>query len=357
MLCVFTIFIEFSHASNILQVKSEPISTSFSPKNNIAYIVSTLQSVVVAYKYDPKNGKLEEIEGMTFNTGGEAPRPPIFSRDGRFIYIVNTLSNSIVVMSVADDGKLNIVQKINESVPLKRSSFSPDGNYFYVLSPEANIILMYNVDKHSGKLSKAMTNLYPAGNIESKYSPSTLSFSQNGKYAYLTNGLSSSINTYDYSSNTGDLILNPERTIFTPTSGNDLFISRDKDSKNLYVPINLGNMIKHYYLENELIIESTLKGVDGVIAPVQVEIYNGYAYINSELENKIYVYIQQSDGSLIPKTDAEQKPYYIDTVVSPIIQIIARDENAFLLATSSEQNSIASYRILDNGDLIPNDVY
>ncbi len=73
----------------------------------IAYVVNTNNSVISAYIIDANGGlSLLDGDGVTAHSGGIKPRDLAFSRNGRFLYVLNSGSGTVGGFAVMNDGHL-----------------------------------------------------------------------------------------------------------------------------------------------------------------------------------------------------------------------------------------------------------
>ena len=113
---------------------------------------------VIMYTYE--DGKLEEASNHNLNVvPGSGPRHMIFSKDGRYAYLVNEIANNLMVFKYSDE-YLNLIQVIH-TTPRHFHDFSSasairlsdTGNHLFVSNRGHDSIVLYRVNKETGKVS------------------------------------------------------------------------------------------------------------------------------------------------------------------------------------------------------------
>jgi 6-phosphogluconolactonase (cycloisomerase 2 family) len=75
------------------------------------------------------------------------------SADGRIVYAGNRLYDSIAIYSVGEDGLLSYIGEEWTRGNYPRSfSFDPTGSFLYCCNQRADNVVLFHVDKLSGKL-------------------------------------------------------------------------------------------------------------------------------------------------------------------------------------------------------------
>lgn len=110
------------------------------------------------YKYH--DGKLEEDSNHNLNVvPGSGPRQMIFSNDGRFAYLLNEISNNIMVFKYTDK-YLNLIQVLH-TTPRHFHGFSSasairlskSGKHLFVSNRGHDSIALYRVNQETGKIT------------------------------------------------------------------------------------------------------------------------------------------------------------------------------------------------------------
>ncbi|MBD5106218.1 MAG: lactonase family protein [Lachnospiraceae bacterium] len=115
------------------------------------------------YKFDHKTGKLKPIDVIRSDIES-APRHIKMSKDGKFVYIVHELKNYIDVYQYEDLGnapeftKLQTISTLNKyhagGSAASALNFSTDEQYLVSSNAGDNSVIVYNINKESGELTK-----------------------------------------------------------------------------------------------------------------------------------------------------------------------------------------------------------
>ncbi len=128
------------------------------PDKEFVYSVDLGADKIVMYRYH--QGVLMEDKAYTVNiVPGSGPRHMIFSKDGRFAYLVNEIANNIMVFKYTD-GHFSMIQAIH-CIPRHFKGFSSasairltsSGEHLFVSNRGHDSIAMYRVNKETGKIS------------------------------------------------------------------------------------------------------------------------------------------------------------------------------------------------------------
>ncbi len=129
----------------------------FSNDKKHAYLITEMGSVVIAFDYD--GGKLKEKQTVTLLrdgfTGQTAGAAIHISPDGNFLYASNRLeTNEISVYSINQEtGELTFVQRESSYGKNPRDfAIDPSGNYMLVANQGSDNIVVYKINKTSGKI-------------------------------------------------------------------------------------------------------------------------------------------------------------------------------------------------------------
>ncbi|WP_179232670.1 lactonase family protein [Paenibacillus rigui] len=137
---------------------SGPRHFAFHPALPYAYVIQELSSTVTAFTYDRQNGKLTEIQSITTLPadfeGTSSTAEVQISPCGSYLYGSNRGHDSIVVFSIdKDSGKLSLVQHQSTLGQHPRHfSLTPSGSYLLAANKDSNSVHVFRVDKESGKL-------------------------------------------------------------------------------------------------------------------------------------------------------------------------------------------------------------
>jgi len=136
-----------------------PRHLAFHSGGKFAFVINELNSTIASYRYDPDNGSLSEIEvvpTLPSDYAGENGCSEItVSADGRFVYGGNRGHDSIVVYAFDETSeKLTLVEHVStEGGHPRHFALTPSGDHALVANRDANNIVVFNVDKATGRLT------------------------------------------------------------------------------------------------------------------------------------------------------------------------------------------------------------
>ncbi len=144
--------VAYHHGSKISHVSM----VGLTPECNFVYSVDYGCDEIVLYRH--VDGKLQEFRKQQV-LSGSGPKELIFSQDGRFAYLLNASTNTVMVFRYQENGLFLMVQMIS-TVPhhFKGTSqataigFSLDGSHLFVSNSGHDSIAMYACNKETGKL-------------------------------------------------------------------------------------------------------------------------------------------------------------------------------------------------------------
>jgi 6-phosphogluconolactonase len=135
-----------------------PRHFEFSKNRDYLYVLNELNSSVVVLKRDDE-GSYDQIESqptLSKDFKGENACADIhLSSDGRFLYASNRGENTIVIFEVAaETGKLSLVDRTSVNGDWPRNfTLDPTGNFLLVANQRSNNITVYKRDIEKGTLS------------------------------------------------------------------------------------------------------------------------------------------------------------------------------------------------------------
>jgi 6-phosphogluconolactonase len=165
---------------------------------------------VSAFAVDPQNGSLTYLNEQA--SGGSLPCYLMLDKGGKFLFFANYGNGTLGVLPVEKDGSLgelcNFIQHHGAGPNAERQehphahSITLDPVNRYALACDLGIdkIIVYRLDLDKGKLHHhAQTHIKPGSG------PRHLDFHPNGRWIYLINELSSTLNSYEYDGEKGFL--------------------------------------------------------------------------------------------------------------------------------------------------------
>ena len=129
----------------------------FTPDGNGLYLINEEASTLTYYRLDAQRGTLSEgatvsalppgYKGTSFASG------LALDRQGRHLYVLNRLHNSIAHFAVEADGKLRLIEHVWTRGDYPRTlTLAGDGKTLYVLNQRSDNITRFYIDSDSGKL-------------------------------------------------------------------------------------------------------------------------------------------------------------------------------------------------------------
>lgn len=170
------------------------------PDNKYLCAVDNGIDQVKLYRINKVKNKLELVDIIRCRRES-GPREMLFSKDGRFAYIVYELSNDVEVFSYRDTEngpKFECIQTISTLADeldimhdaAEALAMSPDGRYLFASTAGDNSIVMYEIDRETGLLERQM-----ALPISGEY-PKGMMLFPDGKHIAVVNHASNSITTF-----------------------------------------------------------------------------------------------------------------------------------------------------------------
>ena len=173
------------------------LATDFSADRILQFDVAT----------DPAKPRLL-LENTPINNDS-GPRHIIFSKDGKFVYIIGELSEAVTVCSY-NDGKIQVIQTIETHPQGDRHAadihLSPDGKFLYASVRNSDDgLAIFEVNQETGLLKKV--GYQPTGKH-----PRNFNITPNGKYVLVADMNDNKIEIFERDLQTG-LLTNTQRDI------------------------------------------------------------------------------------------------------------------------------------------------
>jgi len=161
-----------------------------SPDNRFVLVADLGLDEVLVYRFDPAKGSLTLVDADTTKLDpGAGPRHIAFSRDGKFVYVINEIQSSVAVFSYNKaTGALHFIQKLS-TLPKDYSGpnddaeiqLHPSGKFLYASNRGHDSIAVFSVDKRKGTLTFQET-VSSGGKI-----PRGFSLDPTGKWLFAAN--------------------------------------------------------------------------------------------------------------------------------------------------------------------------
>ena len=138
---------------------SGPRHLSFHPSADYAYVINELDSTITAFRYEPKQGRLELMQTVTtlppdFD-GASYTAEVVAHPSGKFIYGSNRGHDSIAVFRVdPDSGNLQLVQiEPTQGKTPRNFAVDPTGKYLLAENQDSDTIVVFRIDPDQGRLA------------------------------------------------------------------------------------------------------------------------------------------------------------------------------------------------------------
>lgn len=138
------------------QEKAHVHMVAFTPDKKFVLSNDLGLDKVFIYKYNPNSkNEMLTLKGTVDVKPGSGPRHLTFSKDGKFVYLVQELDGTLTTLSYDKTGNLKVVSEISilpkgftGGTGAAAIKTSPDGNFLYVSDRvDANSISVYKIQK------------------------------------------------------------------------------------------------------------------------------------------------------------------------------------------------------------------
>ncbi|WP_346238938.1 lactonase family protein [Niabella insulamsoli] len=184
--------------------------TYISPDNQFLYVPDLGIDKVMVYPFDAKTGRLDTAASSPIEIpAGGGPRHIVFTKNGKFGYIIEELSGAITVIS--RNGPVHkTIQRINNLPEAYNGAsadvhLSPDERFLYTSHRGNSTIQIHRVDEKTGRL-EFVGEQSTLGNF-----PRNFTIHPSGKYLLAANQKSNDITIFKRDPKTGLLTALPDR--------------------------------------------------------------------------------------------------------------------------------------------------
>lgn len=139
-------------------VSDGPRHLIFHPTLDISYVINEISNSIIVSKIDQKEGSFERIQKIStlpdeFKEKSHCADIHI-SADGKFLYASNRGHNSIAIFSVGESGSLTMLrtEPVRGDWP-RNFILSPDGKFLLIANQKSNNIVVFTLNKETGMLS------------------------------------------------------------------------------------------------------------------------------------------------------------------------------------------------------------
>lgn len=139
---------------------SGPRHLEFHPDGKYAYLINELSGTIIAFDY--KDGNLTQIQSILADTTNAQGSGDIhISPNGKFLYASNRLKNDgIAIFSInQEDGKLTKVGYQTTGLHPRNFIITPNGKYLLLASRDDNAIQIFEINTETGLLKDTYKNI------------------------------------------------------------------------------------------------------------------------------------------------------------------------------------------------------
>ena len=138
---------------------SGPRHLAIHPNGKFAFTCNEMAMTATAFNRDPATGALKEIETVSTLPAGTATKgfstAEVFCHPtGKWLYVSNRTHDTIALFSIADDGKLKLIENAPAGVKVPRGfAIDPSGRWLIAGGQDDNRIAVHRIDPATGKLT------------------------------------------------------------------------------------------------------------------------------------------------------------------------------------------------------------
>lgn len=155
----------YKASSVSLRPGAGPRHFAFHPNNQFGYVINELDSTVTAFKWDSNKGKLKELQSLSTlpegYVGGNSTAELFMHPTGQFLYGSNRGHHSIVVYRVdKETGRLTYVENESTQGETPRSfGIDPIGKFLLAANQASSSIVVFEIDQATGALKPTGTRI------------------------------------------------------------------------------------------------------------------------------------------------------------------------------------------------------
>ncbi|MGD0413756.1 MAG: beta-propeller fold lactonase family protein [Terriglobales bacterium] len=153
---------------------------------------------LVAYATDPSTGRLRVIQAVGNTDYGAGA---IMHPSNKFVYVPTAGSAAAAPLygfKIGSNGTLTSLPGFPISVSASWVTFTPNGKFAYMLDPFVNSVGEYSVDTTTGALTST-------GSAATGNGPNLMAITSKGTFAYVTNEFDNTVSAFSINSSTGAL--------------------------------------------------------------------------------------------------------------------------------------------------------
>lgn len=284
---------------------------------------------VSAFGIDQKTGKLTPLNSRP--SYGSSPCHISIDQSGRWAFVSHYADGNFVVLSIFDDGLIGSSsdsrKHIGNSINKERQEKShihatipaPDNKFIFVSDLGTDKVYSYSFSPSDGRIATAQK---PEVMVKPGSGPRHLTFHPNGKYAYASEELTSTVAVFSYNASTGalDIIQDSVRSLPESYKGTNTAadIHTDPKGRFLYMSNRGHDAIAVYSIAEsgkiKLIGHHQTKGKTP--RNFMIDARGQYCFVaNQETDNIVLFRIDQKTGRLLPTATQVKVPQPVSLVM------------------------------------------
>jgi 6-phosphogluconolactonase len=135
-----------------------PRHFAFHPNGRWFYSIQEEASTLAFFRYDSRSGALAHQQTLSTlparYEGTNFCSEIVIAANGRFLYGVNRLHDSIATFSIGTDGMLQLIDDTPTQGDYPRFiALAPDGRFLYACNQRSDVITTFRVDEKGGRLT------------------------------------------------------------------------------------------------------------------------------------------------------------------------------------------------------------
>lgn len=234
-------------------IESRPVDGAVMPlamSPDRRYLYASLRSApfaVAAFARDPASGRLTPLS--------TTPLPDNMAylatdRSGRFLLSASYSGDKIAVNPIASDGTVGPPTVVESTPPHAHSILTdPSNRYLFAAALGGDVILQYCFDAETGRLTP---NEPPRVETAAGAGPRHILFHPSGSFAFVTNELDGTVNSFRFESGTGTLTLIASASVLPPEADGPPWTSElcsTPDGRYLYVAERTSSTITGFRID------------------------------------------------------------------------------------------------------------
>ena len=152
-----------------------PRHLTFHPNGKFVYVINELSNTIIAFEYEKDDGTLKRTQTVSTLplgfSGKSWTAEVVISPSGKFLYGSNRGHDSIVSFAIDEDtGHLTYIEHVSTQGKHPRHfTIDPNGRFLLVANRDSNSIVSFRIEKDTGRLT-------PTGQVTSVLKPVCLLF-------------------------------------------------------------------------------------------------------------------------------------------------------------------------------------